>query len=287
MDTYLKQIFEDGFFHADPHPGNLFVTPVPASGRRAAGWRLTFVDFGMVGSVPQSLRAGLRDLVIGLGTRNPRRIASAYQALGILLPGADMRLIELAEAQILERFWGKSMSELIRIGHEEMHQIAHQFRSLIYDMPFQLPHNLLLLGRTIGMLSGMCTGLDPELNVWTAIAPYARKLVQEEVGPDWQAWLEEFGEMGRELLSLPRRVGAALDLAGRGGLSVNVPQVSLQIHYLEMALNRLMGGLVFTSFLFTGLFLFSNGARTGAYLCWGAAGLSLLWSVFLARGHAP
>ncbi len=67
FDTYLKQIFEDQFFHADPHPGNLFVTPVPAAGNRDATWKLTFVDFGMVGQVPEHLREGLRDLLIALG----------------------------------------------------------------------------------------------------------------------------------------------------------------------------------------------------------------------------
>ena len=56
LDTYLKQIFEDQFFHADPHPGNLFVTPVKATKNRKATWKLTFVDFGMVGTVPSNLR---------------------------------------------------------------------------------------------------------------------------------------------------------------------------------------------------------------------------------------
>ena len=57
LDTYLKQIFEDGLFHADPHPGNLFVTPIPATKDKKASWRLTFVDFGMVGTVPENIRA--------------------------------------------------------------------------------------------------------------------------------------------------------------------------------------------------------------------------------------
>jgi predicted unusual protein kinase regulating ubiquinone biosynthesis (AarF/ABC1/UbiB family) len=104
--TYLKQIFDDGFFHADPHPGNLFVTPA------AAGWQLTFVDFGMVGRVPPSVRAGARELVIGIGTRDAARLIRGYQELGVLLPGADLELLARAEARVFERFWGRSMSEL-------------------------------------------------------------------------------------------------------------------------------------------------------------------------------
>ena len=173
-DTYLKQIFEDGFFHADPHPGNLFVTPIPARDGKEATWQLTFVDFGMVGAIPEELRDGLREVLIGIGTRNPARVVAAYQTIGVLLPGADLKLLEQAEAQLFDRFWGMSMSELRDVRHKEMRQFGMQFRELMYEMPFQLPHNLLLLGRTLGILSGMCTGLDPDFNVWGQMAPYAQ-----------------------------------------------------------------------------------------------------------------
>ncbi|HSL44693.1 MAG TPA: AarF/ABC1/UbiB kinase family protein, partial [Anaerolineales bacterium] len=75
--TYLKQIFEDGFFHADPHPGNLFVTPRTVTEENRSGWQLTFVDFGMVGSVPAGLQDGLRELLVGVGTRNAARVVQA------------------------------------------------------------------------------------------------------------------------------------------------------------------------------------------------------------------
>src|SRR6266545_6017349 len=167
IDTYLKQIIEDGFFHADPHPGNLFVTPIPNTEEKKASWQLTFVDFGMVGTVPENLRDGLRDLLIGVGTRNATKVVQSFQTLDMLLPGADIKLLEQAESQMFDRFWGMSMNELRNIDHREMAQFAMQFRGLMYEMPFQLPHNLLLLGRTVAILSGMCTGLDPNFNLWT------------------------------------------------------------------------------------------------------------------------
>jgi predicted unusual protein kinase regulating ubiquinone biosynthesis (AarF/ABC1/UbiB family) len=85
FDTYLQQIFEDGFFHADPHPGNLFVSPLtPDSaeedgGEASIAWQLTFIDFGMVGRVPSNLRAGLREAAIAVGTRDSARLVKAYQ----------------------------------------------------------------------------------------------------------------------------------------------------------------------------------------------------------------
>jgi len=186
LDTYLKQIVEDGFFHADPHPGNLFVTPLANPSKDELNWRLTFVDFGMVGNVPDSLRLGLQELIIGVGTRNASQVVKSFQTLGVLLPGADLKLLEAAEAKLFDRFWGMSMSELRNINHVEMRQFAMQFRELLYEMPFQLPHNLLLLGRTAAILSGMCTGLDPHFNLWDQVAPYAQKLIANEATSNWQ-----------------------------------------------------------------------------------------------------
>ena len=285
--TYLKQIFEDGFFHADPHPGNLFVTPRPATEEYEAGWQLTFVDFGMVGYVPEQLSDGLREMLIGVGTRNPTRVVESYQTLGVLLPSADVKLLEQAEQQIFDRFWGMSMSELRNVDHREMRQFATQFRELMYEMPFQLPHNLLLLGRTVAILSGMCTGLDPNFNVWTQLAPYAQKLVKEAGISNWEVWLDEIGELVKQLISLPSQAGRVLTRLERGELNVNVPQVNRQIYYLEGAVNRMTGSIVFAALLFGGVVLRQSGDFTLSYLFWGLSVVTLLWMVFFSRGHSP
>ncbi|HLF73444.1 MAG TPA: AarF/UbiB family protein [Anaerolineales bacterium] len=287
FNTYLKQIFEDGFFHADPHPGNLFVTPRPGSEENKAGWQLTFVDFGMVGTVPEELHAGLRQLLIAVGTRNPAQVVEAYQTLGVLLPGADLKLLEQAEAQIFDRFWGMSMSELRKVDRREMHQFAIQFRELMYEMPFQLPHNLLLLGRTVAILSGMCTGLDPNFNVWGELAPYARKLVMEEGISNWELWLDQIGELARQLAALPAQTGRVLARLERGELSVSTPQVNRQIYHLESAVNRLTASVVFAAFLFGGVLLYRGGYVTLGYVFWALSSLALFWMVFFSRGHSP
>ena len=285
--TYLKQIFEDGFFHADPHPGNLFVTPRPVTEANQASWQLTFVDFGMVGTVPERLSDGLREMMIGVGTRNAARVVSAYQTLGVLLPGADLKLLEQAGSQLFDRFWGMSMDELRRIDHREMHQFAMQFRELMFEMPFQLPHNLLLLGRTVAILSGMCTGLDPNFNVWTQLAPYAQKLVREEGVSNWDVWLDEIGDLVRQLISIPGQTGRVLTRLERGDLNVNTPQVSRQIFHLEGAVNRLTASIVFAAFLFGGVLLYQSGDVRLGYSFWALSVVTLLWMVFFSHGHSP
>ena len=152
FDVYMRQIFEDGFFHADPHPGNLFVDPQP-NGEQAA-WQLTFVDFGMVGQITPAIREGLREIVIALGTKDSGRLLKAYKLLNILLPGADLELIQQAEAAAFERFWGKSMDELTEISFDEMHDFAKEFKELAFEMPFQMPQNLIFLLRMVAILSG-------------------------------------------------------------------------------------------------------------------------------------
>jgi predicted unusual protein kinase regulating ubiquinone biosynthesis (AarF/ABC1/UbiB family) len=287
FDTYLKQIIEDQFFHADPHPGNLFVTPIPAAKNRKAGWKLTFVDFGMVGIVPEHLRDGLRDLLIGIGTRDPAKVVASYQILGVLLPSADVKLLEQAEAQLFDRFWGMSMKELRSLDRSEMHQFAMQFRELMYAMPFQIPHNLLLLGRTIAILSGMCTGLDPDFNVWSQLAPYAQNLVTDEGLSNWQVWLDQIGEFVKELISIPSQTARLLTRLERGELNFNMPVVNRQIYHLEGAINRLFGGLVLTAFLFAGILMYHDGSVVISYFFWGLSALSLLWTLIFARGHSP
>ena len=284
LDVYLKQIFDDGFFHADPHPGNLFVTPLPGQmENEKPAWRLTFVDFGMVGHVPDNLRLGLRELLVSMGTRDATRLVRSYQTLDILLPGADLKLIERATSQVFEMFWGKSMNELRGISHEQMFAFADQFRDLMYNLPFQLPQNLLMLGRTVAILSGMCTGLYSDFNLWDQLAPYATKLVSQEVGSNWRVWLDEIGNVLKELIALPSQAGRVMSQVQRGDLTVQVPAVSRQIGSLEKAINRLTGSVIFATFLLGGMMFYGDGKVLPAYILFGCSGLTLIWMIFFSR----
>lgn len=281
LDTYLKQIFEDGFFHADPHPGNLFVTP--AHGDAEPSWQLTFVDFGMVGRVPQELRGGLREAVIAVGTRDAARVVKAYQQLGVLLPGADLKMIEQAESAVFDRFWGMSMSELRQIRPEEIRDIGHRFRDLMLEMPFQVPNNLLMLVRTVAILSGMCTGLDPDFNLWKQLAPYATKLVAEEATSGLNVWLDELGEMLRVLLSLPGQSSRVLAQMEAGNLVVQTPQVTHQVGALGSAVNRLAGSVIFVGLLLGGVLLINAGNVLFGEVLVASSLVTLFWTLFFIK----
>ncbi|MFM8427754.1 MAG: ABC1 kinase family protein [Chloroflexota bacterium] len=287
LATYLKQIFEDGYFHADPHPGNLFVLPLDGKDENGfTKFRLTFIDFGMVGRMPDKLVEGLREVVIAVGLQDASRLIKAYQTLGVLLPSANIKLLEEASAQVFDRFWGKSMNELRSIQHSDMMKFGLQFRELMISMPFQVPENLLLLGRTIGILSGMCTGLNADFNLWLQLAPYAKKLTEGEGGSTFDTFLNEAGELLKTLIAIPGRAERVLGRIERGQLSVEAPLVNLQISYLERSLNRLTGGIVFLGLLIAGAILYDNHTVLGQGL-FGGAGVALFYTLFLVRGKRP
>ena len=283
LDTYLKQIFEDGFVHADPHPGNLFVTPLETDGDSPRRWRLTFVDFGMTAHVPEGVRHGLREMLIGVGTKDAGRVVKSYQQLGMLLPGADLKLIEQAEAQVFDRFWGMSMSELRKTNPDEIRKFAHQYRDLIFSMPFQVPNDLIMLARTVAILSGMCTGLDPDFNLWNQLSPYARKLIEKEATKGINDWLEELGSLLQNLVALPSQASRVFSQAERGDLIVQSPQVVREVHALTRSVDRLTGGIIFLGLLLGGVMLynaenilFSQGMFAGALIVF-------FWVLFTRR----
>lgn len=252
INTYFKQIFEDGFFHADPHPGNLFVKPIENPAEPDADhtpWILTFIDFGMVGRMRPEIRAGLRELLIGMGLQDAARVVKAYQILGILLPGADVDLLEKAESAMFKRFWGKGMDELSNISVDEIHEFAYEFRDILYEMPFQLPQDLIFLGRAIGILSGMCTGLDPHINVFDQLGPFSQKIIAEETQHDWRYWVSEAGGVARKVLTLPIRADALITRLEQGELNVRDPQLTENIKRLEKTISKAVAGIIFAAFL--------------------------------------
>ena len=284
LDAYMQQILEDGFFHADPHPGNLFVTPREGTDEDGnANWQLTFIDFGMMGQVPENLRGGLWEVLIAVGTQDAARLVQSYRTLGVLLPSADLKLIEMASAQLFERFWGMSMADLRSIDHAEMMRFGLQFRELVLDLPVQLPENLLLLGRTVALLSGMCTGLDSEFNLWTSISPYATKLIADEGGSTWETVLAEATKIFQVLIGLPARTDRVLSTLERGELNVGTPVLDMRVRQLERSVGRVNTGLVFAALLIAGAVVYRTDPGFGKLLMGGSV-LPLVWMMAGGRG---
>ncbi len=285
VTTYLKQVFEDGFVHADPHPGNLFVTPVPGRAGAPGTWQLTFVDFGMMARVPDTVRSALRELLIAVGTRDSSRVVKAYQMLDMILPGADFAAIERAEAEVFDRYWGMSMNELRNIDPQEVREFARQYRDLLLDLPFQVPQNLIYVARTVSILSGICTGLDPNVNLWQQVGPYARGLVEDEVSGGLGDWLDRIGDALLALLALPGQAGRVFARADRGGIPVRDEQAGRALRSLSRSVDRLSGTVVTAGLLIAGSVVLTAGYVGAGVALFGLSGFALLW--VLVSGRRP
>ncbi len=280
FETYLKQIFEDRFFHADPHPGNLFVQPAE-EGDDPNHWKLTFVDFGMAGTIDQKIYDGLKEAVLAVGTQDVSRLMKSYQILDVLLPEADLDLIERASQRVFDRFWGKSTAELMSMHAIEAREFMKDFEDLLFDMPFQAPENIILLGRCVSILSGICTGLDPDFNIFENLVPYTGKLAETEGGDRWSIIWNEITRMLQLLLRLPTRADNLITRMEQGRLEVRVPSLSREMDRLQHAQSRTTIAVIFAAFLLSGVQFYLAGAMTPAVIFFGFSLIFLIWIVLI------
>jgi len=280
FEFYLQQVFSNGFFHADPHPGNLFVEP-----RGEGRFTLNVVDFGMVGHITPDLRAHLREGFIGIGLRDTHRLVQAVQASGWLLPSADLPEIERAAQRAFSRFWGINMGELRELDLSEVRGLIMEFRQLLYQLPFQIPSNVLYLGRALGILSGLATSIDPTFNVFASAEPFARKMISDEgaslLGTIWAQAME----IGRAMVQLPVQARRLIDATLRGELHMHVvgsDELTREFRALNASLHRLIWALIFGVLLLAGIVLGVSGYVQLVPWMIGAALVALVW-IILAR----
>jgi predicted unusual protein kinase regulating ubiquinone biosynthesis (AarF/ABC1/UbiB family) len=244
---YLQQVFVNGFFHADPHSGNLFVAP-QADGK----FTINVVDFGMVGTIPPELKTQLRDSFIGLATRDVHRIVQAMEAAGWLLPTANRREIERAADKVFARYWGITMGDLQNLDLDEVRTFTREFRSLLYSMPFQIPANVLFLGRAMGILSGLATQIDPHFNLFESAAPFAQQMIAAESGSTLKVAVDQVVEIGKALIRMPRQIDRLTDLLLRGEMRFTVNETDdliKQMDHMNRAMSRLRWTIIFMGLL--------------------------------------
>ena len=219
LDVYFHQIFKEGFFHADPHPGNLFIRPLaPPDEDEPTPFQLIFIDFGMVGHVEALMGENLRKLLISVSQKDARGLTEAYQDLGFFLPTADLDRIAQAQAKLLDQLWGRNLLDLAQPDPREVAEFGREFRDLLYDFPIQIPQDFIYLGRALGILSGMSSLLDPTINPWRQVEKYAQEFISQrqtqQLGWDIvRRWVQL-------LIGLPPQVDRVLSAAERGRIQI-------------------------------------------------------------------
>lgn len=288
LDTYFQQIFQEGFFHADPHPGNLFVRPLaadgPLNGDGARPFQLVFVDFGMVGRIKELMGDNLRRVLVALVQRDARALTLAYNDLGFFLPGADLERITEAQAVLLERLWGRNVLQMTRPDPAEVQELGREFRDILFDFPFQVPQDFIYLGRTMGMLSGLSTLLDPEVNPWYQAEKFAQHFID---GREVRRFGRETILQGLRLfVSLPAQLQRVLQAAESGQLRLQTTpdRATLRrLDRLERQVSQLNWSVLAAAVLLSGTLLYVNGEEVLAAVAWGGTAGFLILRLIIKR----
>ena len=266
----FDQLFINGHFHADPHPGNIFVTPLDGTGELTAdgsrAWTFTFIDFGMMGEVPDALRQGLRKLLIAAASRDGTGMVHGIREVGVLLPSADTAELERAMTKLFARFGGMGFAELQNVDPREFRAFAVEFGDVVRSLPFQLPENFLLVVRAMSLTSGMCSSLDPAFNIWNAVEPYSAKLIRAESGNLVQAVAQQAMSVAGILARLPQRLDTLTTRLEEGTISVRTPRLERRLVGIERTARQIVSAILFAALLIGGILLRAEDVAVGTVL---------------------
>jgi predicted unusual protein kinase regulating ubiquinone biosynthesis (AarF/ABC1/UbiB family) len=261
----FDQMFTNGFFHADPHPGNIFVTRATDSSTERP-WKLTFIDFGMMGEVPASTRSGLRKLLIAAASRDGKGLMAAIRDVGVLVPSADTVELERALTHLFARFGGMGFAELREVDPREFRDFAVEFGDVVRSLPFQLPENFLLIIRAMSLTSGVCSSLDARFNLWDSVEPYAAQLLRDERGNIVQDVAQQAFDAAGMALGLPKRLEGLLTRIEDGTLSIANPRLERQVGRLDRTAQRSASAVIFGALLIAGSVVRADDTVLGSVL---------------------
>jgi predicted unusual protein kinase regulating ubiquinone biosynthesis (AarF/ABC1/UbiB family) len=261
--TTFEQLFVHGVFHADPHPGNIFVEPTPEA---ETPFRLNFIDFGMMGRISDEQRQNLQRFLFAVVTRDAQGWVAAVERLDLLLPSADTLQLEQAVDALFKRFGGVGVAELVNTDPREIRDFALQFGELIRTLPFQVPENFLLLARTISIVSGVTSSLNRDFNMWDALDPFARTLLQGGANSTIATFGREALDSLMTLLRLPKRLDNLSSRLERGEISLRNPVLESRVRKLERSQNGQVLAIYFVALFGGGIFLTTQASPFGGYV---------------------
>lgn len=253
--AYLHQLLNKGFFHADPHPGNIAVNP---------DGELIFYDFGMMGQITPHVREKLMETLFGITEKNADRVMNSLVELGALSPADDMGPVRRSIQFMLDNFMDKPFEE------QSVSQISEDLYEIAYDQPFRFPATFTFVMRAFSTLEGVGKGLDPQFNFMEVAQPFALQIMTNMNANDGNSLLDELGrqavQVGSTALGLPRRLDDTIEKLDRGDIRLRVR--SLEAERILRRLSGMQQGTNYTvlsgSFLICATVLFVNGYGTMA-----------------------
>ncbi|WP_229725180.1 ABC1 kinase family protein [Hymenobacter baengnokdamensis] len=248
MDIYLTQIFEFGFFHADPHPGNVLVRP---------DGTLVLIDFGMVGKLTKQQKYAFAGVFIGMARQDARGMALNFRRLALSSDIPDMRAFEADLNSLIEDF------ALLDVKEMSMSDLADSLQGIIYRYKLQVPGAVFLILRALVILEGIGKVLHPSFNTFEFVRPYGARIMREQYSAD--NILTEAEYTGTQLLALlqtlPSDLRQIMRKISKGELRVKVElsgYTSLLRKADQLVSRTILALLALGSIVFAGLSLLGH-----------------------------
>ena len=237
-DLVMKQIFVHGFFHADPHPGNIFILPNNV---------VCFLDFGMMGRISKNEREDFTDFVTSLATRNERKIMESVLRLTHYEEEPDREELERDLMDLMEdQVYGRQ-------GRLEMGKLFQKLMERVTTHGLTIKPDLYLMMKALGTIEGIAKMLDPGFNILKQAEPFVRKIQEERMSPKRIAG--DVMEVGTELIQLgreiPGEVRAILKQAREGKLKIEFAHSGLEplLNSYSRATNRMVFAIVLAALI--------------------------------------
>ncbi len=290
VQVFCQQIFVDGVYHADPHPGNMLVGP---------DGELILLDFGAVAELSPQMREGIPEFLEGVIRRDTDSIIKALRKMGFL---ARTDSLDVSE-KVIEFFHQRFQEEVkldtfnlkdIKLDPQKGLENLIDLRKMNIGLKelsgaFTVPRDFVLLERTILLLAGVCTQLDPEMLPMEVIRPYLQDFVLGN--RDWaQIALEAAKDMGLKALTIPDDLKKYLTRANRGESEIRVKGLGQAAGLVYSGVRQLIYAAIGIAAGFAGLQLFLAGYVVLARYCmYGAGGMALLLflSIVFTRTSGP
>ncbi|MFC6647777.1 ABC1 kinase family protein [Paenibacillus rhizoplanae] len=210
IEMFVEQILLNGLFHADPHPGNVLVQP---------DGTIALIDFGMVGRIPGDMKTQMVALLLAVYLKDAHGAIDALTRLRFLRRNVDLEVFSRNLTLLFEQINGDTFDLSFVTSGDNVEEL----RNFLYSQPFQLPANTTFLGKAIGTVYGLCTGLDPELDLVGTVKPYVEQVVRRDLrGSVISKVIEDGKGMLKDILPTTKKFISAIDKMDSGGLRVKL-----------------------------------------------------------------
>ena len=266
ITVYLKQMLVHGFFHADPHPGNIFVT---------REGRIAFVDFGLVGELDRNLRVRLADMFIAASRNNLDGVIDALLSMGSLQPSVERVRLRKDLGYIYEKY------SAIPIKQINLKELTREILEMTYRHQVKLPPDFTLMIKTLVMLEGLGKQLDPDFNILEAAEPFAKELARERMMS--HLWLSDAVKSLQDAWSL---MGTYVQQATRTYDALERGDIKIQHEHLGLhkMINRLCFAIVVAAIFLGSSWLIASPTDFAIFgflgvILAGGMGMLLLFSI--------